>query len=58
MQKLSLPFMLQLQLKQHADASDIEDDDELKVIMHNLAKLHEKVEAVKARARQNGIAKN
>lgn len=51
MQKLTLPNTLQLALKQHAAAADIDDDDELKSIMLSLSQLNEKVEAVKLQAR-------
>jgi hypothetical protein len=53
MQTLTLPVALQLALKQHAAAADIDDDDELKTIMLDLSKLHEKVKALKLRAMQN-----
>ena len=57
MQKVSLPVMLQLALKQHARASDIDDDEELKGIMNRLSELNEKVELVKqaARAKKGGL---
>jgi tetrahydromethanopterin S-methyltransferase subunit G len=51
MQKLTLPIILQLALRQHACAADIEDDDELKNIMLRLSELNEKVEAIKHKAR-------
>lgn len=56
MQKVSLPVMLQLALKQHAAAADIDDDEELQGIMSRLSELHEKVELVKqaARAKRSG----
>lgn len=52
MNKVSLPITLQLALQQHAAAADISDDDELKRIISDLAKLNEKVEAMKQLARQ------
>ena len=51
MQKVSLPVMLQLALKQHAAAADIDNDEELQGIMNRLSELHEKVELVKQAAR-------
>jgi len=51
MQKISLPIMLQLALKQHVAASDIDNDEELQGIMAQLSDLHEKVERVKQAAR-------
>lgn len=52
MQKVSLPVTLQLMLKQHIAASDIENDEELSQIMTRLSELNEKVESVKFKARQ------
>lgn len=52
MQKISLPITLQLMLKQHAAAADIDDDAELNEIMSRLSELNEKVEHVKSKARQ------
>lgn len=52
MQKISLPITLQLMLKQHVAAADIDDDAELNEIMSRLSELNEKVEHVKFKARQ------
>jgi tetrahydromethanopterin S-methyltransferase subunit G len=50
MQKISLPVALRMALTQHARASDIADDDELKVIVSKLDELNEKIQAIKAKA--------
>ncbi|MBT1449923.1 hypothetical protein KJ365_03445 [Glaciecola sp. XM2] len=50
MQKLSLPITLRMALNQHAQSSDIPDDEELKLIMDRLEDLNAKVEAVKQKA--------
>lgn len=50
MHKHSLPIALSMALKQHALASDIANDDELKDIVVKLDSLHEKIQAVKAKA--------
>lgn len=51
MQKITLPTMLQLSLKQHADNANIPDDEDLRSVMLSLSALHEKVEALKIKAR-------
>lgn len=53
MQKTSLPILLQIALKQHADAADIDNDEELQKIMTDLSELSQKVESVKLKAMQN-----
>lgn len=53
MQRMSLPIVLQKALKQHVDAADIDNDEELKTIMLDLNELSEKVELVKQKALEN-----
>ncbi|MFC3123369.1 hypothetical protein [Agaribacter flavus] len=57
MPRVSLPVTLQLALKQHVAAADIDDDDELRAIMVKLGDLNEKIEAVKQKARHNRACK-
>lgn len=52
-QQFSLPSVLCTVLKQHAQASDIPDDEELKEIVTKLESLNGKVEEVKAKALAN-----
>ncbi len=47
MQKHSLPKVLQIALQQHAEASDIANDDELQQILSKLSDLHQKVQETK-----------
>ncbi|GLR72035.1 hypothetical protein [Agaribacter marinus] len=57
MPRVSLPVTLQLALKQHVAAADIDDDDELRMLMVKLGDLNEKIEAVKQKVRDNRLTK-
>jgi hypothetical protein len=50
MHKLSLPTTLRMALHQHAQSSDIPDDEELRLILDKLDDLNAKVEMIKAKA--------
>ncbi|MGQ8366798.1 hypothetical protein [Glaciecola sp. 1036] len=57
MSQSSLPLMLQMALKQHVLASDIQDDEELQNIMHKLVELNSKLEVIKDKARAKKLAR-
>lgn len=53
MARTSLPSVLQLALKEHVMAADIQDDEEMRVIMRKLSVLDDKLEQIKAQVRIN-----
>lgn len=58
MHQSTLPGVLRLALQKHAAQDDINDDEELRQIMCDLTVLHEKIEALKCKARLKKTAKH
>lgn len=52
MARISLPQTLQLALREHVLASDIPDDEEVRLLMSKLTDLNEKLEQIKQSVRE------